>query len=462
MLRSRITSVLVLLSVLLPQTSLAADCTLYVLQHQDNTLFLEPLTIAVQETQVLPLTPESGNITLIMPFGLGKSGEVAQRARQPQMGIVRCTPEALQVTYRWANGRERALPEVRLADWATYDMRINVTAFDGTEEAFWIRAGHEVTRAEGPVLDMFGGQVPLQTGDYALTTEVTNHVQPSLVYGSAPLVFDGAHLFVEATLPGQPPQTWIIDIGATGSVIAASALPNGTEVRRVESIEYSPSGSHTQAGTLEGLGGTIAGFQGRAVLPALTVGSVRFDSLGVSVLDRLPNIGGRNPIGILGLDALSRTNVLTIAYQDEIPAITWKTSSATQPTVEVPFSLAYGHLFVKGSIHEQPISILVDTGARLSFLSPSLVEAAGLTPDANQTQRIAGLDGTPRTVEAVPDVSLKLGQEQPITAMFYSGALPVFASMGLQDNGVLLGNDWLGTFHRLELDFRERLLRLER
>lgn len=441
----------------------SSDCTLYVLQKRDDGLRISSIQIAENATHVLSMAATSGNIALLMPFGLGKSGEIAQRARQPVSALVRCHPGAIQTTYQWANDLTKTLPEVDLASWATYDMRINVTAFDGVQQAFWIRGGQEVAHAEGPILDMFGGQVPLQTGDYSITTEVMPHAQLAALSGAAPLVFDGAHFFVEAVQPGQASQTWIVDLGATGSVIAASVLPKGTPIRQLEQIEHSPAGTKSSQGTMEGFGGTIGGFQGRAVLRQLKIGSLQVDSLTVGVLDALPNIGGRNPVGILGLDVLRRADVLTLAYSDTNPTITWGTSpQLKQPTIETLFSLAYGHVFVEGTINDQPATILLDTGARLSFIASRLMEMAELTPDPSQTQFVAGLDGKRHTVQAVPNGTLRLGMDTSFPISMYVGPIPVLSSIGLEDEGILLGNDWLGTFKYLELDFTNRRLRLAR
>lgn len=453
-----------LVFLILPATAMASSaCTLFVLQRQNDALHISSIPLTQSETYTLSLTPNSGNLALLMPFGLGKSGEVVQRARQPESATIRCANGTLQATYHWPNDRTKALPEVAVATWATYDMRINVTAFDGRQQAFWIRAGQEVAHADGPILDMFGGQIPLQTGDYAITTEVTPHAQLALLSGSAPLVFDGAHFFVEVVQPGQAPQTWIVDLGATGSVVAASALPEGATVRRLEQVEHSASGSETTEGTLEGFGGTIEGFLGRSILPRIQIGSVQVEDLAVGVLDALPNIGKRNPVGILGLDVLRRADVLVFDRSTPNASITWGwQSQVTDPALEAPFSLAYGHVFAAGSINDQPATILLDTGARLSFIAPALMKTAQLTSDPTQTHTVSGLDGARYTVEAVPDVRLRLGTSASVSASFYTGPVPVLAGIGLEDDGVLLGNDWLGTFKQLEFDFSARRLRLSR
>ncbi len=151
------------------------SCNVFLLKKAGNGLAVEKVMLDDGEVTVFPYNAASDHITALLPFGVGQSGDVVQREEGGGNGIVRCTGGEIRVTYTGADGSEHVMPPVKVEDMLGYDMRVNVIGANGLKEAFLIRAGQTVATASGPVIDMFGGMIPLQKGDYSITTETSVH-----------------------------------------------------------------------------------------------------------------------------------------------------------------------------------------------------------------------------------------------------------------------------------------------
>lgn len=250
-------------------------CQAFLLKEITDGVTVEGIPIAEGGTQIIPMGRDSGNTPLLLHVGPGMSGSVEQRSTPPLvvMAVARCINGALRVTYRQDDGTERAMPPVDVAEWAQYDMRVSVTGATGVRQAFRIRGGRTVEDAAGPVIDMFGGRVPMQPRDYAITTEVTQHDEIPTVAGSAPLLFDGAHFFVPVRLADGTEAEFVVDFGGGGrSVVSRAFLRDGLAVHEVVVVEYSEQGRRTVAASMQGLGwvATSISFAGRPPFLAYT------------------------------------------------------------------------------------------------------------------------------------------------------------------------------------------------
>lgn len=442
-----------------PDTRLqSADCRVFALVEANGRVDLQAVPLANHETKVLA---GAGVITIIAPVGPGTSGDLVQRSRATRTPIVRCEDGAVRLAFQAPDGTRREYPGVAMAELSLYDIRVNVSSTAG-KRAFLVERYETVEAADGPVLDIFAGRIPLQDGDYAITTETKARDVRRSVAGFAPLVFDTL-LFATGRFPDGSEAPVIVDLGAGGTVVAKKFLPAGVTITPVESVEYSADGARRQAGQMQGAGGAVGGFLGNATLPTLRVGDIVFERPVVRVLDEMPRIVGREVGAILGLDLIRQGGVVAIGYGgDGTPYL--ELSSARSPAAELavlPFSVAANHIFIDGRINAVPVTFMLDTGARGSIASRELAQRAALSPIAGTTAQLRGLDGRPMDVELAMADTVRLARHAFGSVRFHVADLAALAGLGLSDGAAgVIGNDFLRQFQRIELDFDRRTVRL--
>jgi predicted aspartyl protease len=441
--------------------STEAASNLFLLKETEGDVVLEAVKIAEGETRVFS---EPDVITFIIPFGTGQSGDVVQRSEGAKSCRVTTTGGELQVTVQRPDGTERALPTVKIGDLRNYLIRVNVTGANGVSKAFMIRDYEKFGVDDGPVIDMFRGMIPLQPGDYSITTEVKVAETLSPVYGAAPLQFSGGLLFTAGKLPDGTEADFIVDFGAGGTLVTKDFLPAGTAIQEVKAVEYSDEGERVLKGTMGGAGGDVSSFLGNAELPGLSFGEIAFSDVTVRVVDETMEFGGRKAAGILGLDLLRRAEVVSFGYDGEGNA-RLAFSPEAKPVAdgvaaEIPFTMAVGHIFIESEIGGVPLSFLFDSGARGTIISEAISERAGLEPGGGTGREFRGMDGNPIPSTTARAAEFTLGGQAFTDIDLYVAELPVLQAMGLKEDGGLLGNDFLQRFSRIDVDFDRQVIRL--
>lgn len=437
------------------------ECRVAVLSHAEAGPSLEMVPVPANE----PLLFESGEIiTVVLPFGVGMSGDLIRSKDAGGTFRVVCVDGELRVTSLRPDGSEHELPPVSVADLAGYDMRVNVTAGDGSKKAFLIHAYRDVETDDGPVVDMFAGAAPMGPGDYSITTEVSRHERPPSISGEIPLVLTEGLLLAEGEVHDGSPGWFVVDFGAGATVVSREFLPSGASVEDVVAVEHSREGSRILPGSMTGAGGDVGGFLGSANLEKLSLGSVVLSDVPVLVVEGMPDFGDLNVSGILGLDVLGRGGIasLTLGEDDRATLVLGGSgpAGAAANAIEVPFTMAADHIFVQGGIGGVPVSFLFDTGARATILPRSLADAAGLGPGSLPDREFRGLDGAPLPARSVRADDLTLGGVALPALEMYAADLPVLERFGLDEGSGLLGIGFVLTLDRLDVDFARGVLRL--
>jgi predicted aspartyl protease len=423
------------------------------LRQAGGDVRLESVALPASEPRRFDLAPPSDWVTVVVPLGVGKSADLVQRSAGARAAIARCDGSRLAITIERPDGRRQELPPVDDDAFERFDLRVHVVGGSGLRRGFRVTRGL-VAPAAGPVLDLFGGRIPLAPGDYSVTLESAPASPAGRVTGSAPLVAAGGHLYLEADGGAGRPLRFVVDTAASGSVVARAALPAGVEVAPVESVEYGPDGARRGATTAQGLGGAAAVGYGRAALPALRVGSIRFDEVEIGVVDRLPELDGAPLDGILGLDLLRRAAVARLERGGDGGMLRLLEAATQGAGAELPFEIAGGHLYLPAKVDDVPVHLLLDSGARLSMLPRALAAKLPRLSAAGAAESVHGLDGRP--IDARPMVASRLdlgGLEltAPTFAVLEDASL--FESSGLGAQAAILGDDLLRRFPALELDF---------
>jgi hypothetical protein len=445
----------------LPCNPCFADCSLLLLVERDGTIALEATHFAAGETREILLRPRSDVISFILPFGEGKSSDLVRQAGGGALSAA-CSGEELTVSVRRADGGVRALPPVSSADLARLELRVNLKRGDGFERAFAVSSYDAIRVAAGPVLDLFGGRLPLAPGDWAITLEATARDAAPTLEGEVPLRFDGEHLFATARFSDGRSALFVVDLAAPSCAVRRDLLPPGTAVTKVTATAHGAEGDVPADARPVGLSGPVAGPVARAVLSRLALGNVVFDAVEVTVLDGLPPIGGREIGGLVGLDILRRAGVVEIAFEGGEQALLQMRGESRLAAPALPFSVADRHLFLAGEVGGRALSLVVDTGAKVSLIGAPLARELALAAVPGMGVELRGLDRTLVVASRSRAAQLRIGGESFSDVVF--AVLPELAALrswGLEPTAAVLGNDFWGRFRALEFDFRKEVLRLE-
>ena len=441
--------------------SALAQCNFFLLKEFRGDVILECVVLADGETRIFT---EPDVITFIFPFGPGQSGDLVQRSQGRFAFTVHNSGDELRASVRRPDGTERALPPVKIADLRNYDIRVNVTGASGVRKAFVIEGNADYRVDDGPVIDMFGGKIVMQDGDYSITTEVKIPEELSEVHGEVPLEYVGGLLYAKVSITGGKTAYCHMEFGAGGTVVTKSFLPRGTRIEALKALEYSDKGVRELSGTMGATGGDVAGFLGRATLKELRAGSLKFRDVRVNVVERMPDFGYRNVAGIIGIDLLGRADVVSYGYrnnqQSSLRLTNLSELKRRYGVIELPFSRAVGHLFVRGSVDGVPLSFLFDSGARNSIITKNLAKTARLRLNPKESMQFRGLDGNPIESNTVDVGDMRLGRHSFENVKLFAADLAVMRSLGLKKDGSLLGNDFLHQFDQVEVDFRSKMIRL--
>ena len=423
------------------------------LKEADGNIFFDTIFLKEGETQQIS---QSDFITFILPVGYGKSGEIIQDVHKNNIIKFSAGNGEISVSVLKADGSERNLPSIKVNDLKKYLIRVNVTGGNGIRQAFYIKNYNDFGEAEGPVFDLFGGKIPLSKNDYSITTEVTEKKKEEYISGSAQLEIYNNLLFVKGKINGGLEGYFIIDFGAGRTVLSKEFIPVKNKITTVEAIEYSSEGSKIVKGEMGAAGGNVSGFLGNTIIDQLNIGTLEIKDLSVSVLEKLPLIAGKKITGIIGMDILQKSPVVSIEYNyGNSKEIIFKADFETDNVYKsVTFSLPGNQVFINGEINDKQISFLFDTGARYSFIS----EGLNFKTTDNETENIRGLDGNIISVKSVDIEKFSLSNTEFEFKDFYSADLFVMNSMGLKDSGALLGGNFFIEFNTVTIDYRKKLI----
>jgi predicted aspartyl protease len=446
-----------------PQDSSTTSCRIFFLKETKLGIALETSTIAEGETKVF--TGEE-YITFVLPVGPGQSSDFLEKDKRKNLIIVRCMGGKVAVKVRNQDDSEREFPPAEMSELKKYNIRVNVTGGTGLKKAFFIRDYETFQADQGPVIDLFGGMIPMKEGDYSITLEVSLQREVPKVFGEAMLEFADDLLFVKGSLNNGSTGYFIVDFGAGGTVVVREFLPENTKIQEVKGIEYSEKGEREVQGTMGGAGGEVENFLGNAFLGELRVGEITFTDVTVRVVKTFPEFGERHIVGIIGIDLLQRGDIISFDYAKE-GLLSLKPEkrkeeaySSGKRVIELPFSIATKHIFIEGRMNNIPISFMFDTGARGSIIDHASAQEAGLELNTESKRQFRGLDGNPIDAKTATVKKLYLGNWEFSNIEFYVADLPVLKNMGLQKNSGLLGNDFLQKNSRVEVNFPKKLIRL--
>lgn len=440
----------------------SAGCPVFTIERDASGLHVAREMI--EEGAVLVFTRDlsAGTVDLVLPTGPGRSAGLL-RATDADRIVVRFAGGKLSGQLRRVDGSTMELPSRTLAELKREDIRVSVTLGDTLRRSFFI-SGYESAEPDdvGPAENMFAGQLPEALTHDAAIVQTSTWTRPSGPPVSGRIALErNRWLFARGSLKDGRSGWFVMDLGASESILAKQAVPVGVTVEPLSMTERSAAGTRRLPYAPAGATGRVSGVLGHATLTSLEFDTVAWPGADVTVLDSIPDVFGRPVLGILGLDLLRRGTVVTLQLEgSERASLTFTSaSSRSQPTAETPFSWVASHVMVRGAVEGRPARWILDSG------SPGTVlDAVGAPPGpasgAAAAGTLGGIDGGSMRSEARSGGSLAVGSAK-LTGVGYRVA-PLTAFASLREPGValgVLGVSELARFGCVELDFGQRKVR---
>lgn len=428
-------------------------CSCFLVKETKGVIRIEKEVIENNNVQVFN---DPDILTPVFSLGQGMNGDMVQKERRGGMIIAQCKDNLLKLKVRSPDGTEKPLPDMNVAELKGLNIRMNIVGGDGTKKAFLIEHYETIQEDKGPVIDMFGGKVPVRPGDYIITTETKKPASTSSVTGKVAFKDTNGWMVAPLSINGGPKMNFIIDMAATSSIIDKKFLAPNTTIHKMEMVEYSAGGSQQKEASTQGATGSTAKdvLAGKAEVQDLLLGNIALKDISFTVLNKFPaKLGDLGIAGIIGSDLLMKPGLLTIRREKNGGWLEFGPAVPARGS-KIPFSMAGGLLFGEGTLSNKPVLFLFDTGARESILNRSFAEKYGLQFPVVQTgKKISGIDDNPVTVSVVKVPVFRLGDHAYKNRNMIFGDIAALASIGLADNSVILGMDFFRQYKTVQFNF---------
>ncbi len=295
-------------------------------------------------------------------------------------------------------------------------------------------------------------------GLLGIVAMMTAAVPPSATPAIGPAAADAAdttavtlmatdnRMTVDVTIDGAGPFRFIVDSGATRTVISG-ALADLLRLPEAGPVEMHSVGGASTVRSVRIAALALGGLPGRAVV--------------APVLDAA-DLGAA---GILGIDALAGKKVVIdlVSHRMTILAADRHPTPAAADEIVVVARRKYGQLVLADAdVAGQRIWAIVDTGSMISIgnsrLRDRLARRRGAASVATVITDVAG-----REIDAAmaPIGDMRLGVWHVRNMVIAFSDTHAFQRFGLADKpSMLLGMDMMGVFSRVSIDFARRTVRL--
>ena len=441
------------------------SCNFFLIKEHNDEVVIEKIIIKDNEMKVIK---DEGIISCVMAFDPGsKSGALVERDNRVTAYIAHYANDKLNISYLKGDGTKREMPSIDIENAENIIIRLNITGANGYRKAYRIENYDTIIEDHGPILNMFK-DIGLNQGDYSLLTESLEGKAIELLEGFSPYDFVRNWITVECILSNNTSGKFVVDFGATTTVVNKQALTADIEISNFQLVKYSANGKKVSKAVVPGATGMVNNIAGVTNLAEFRFGDIVLNDLKVTVLDDFPKPFVENEIiGIIGMDILQKANLITISNLNNPGAkheIIFSSSSIAKQECDYsnPYTMAGGHIFIDGSIGNKPVSFLLDTGSGISGIGNEFVKNNEIKYDliSNEKKTLMGLDGTATeySVVSIDNINIHSVKLQSLT--FLLSDTFVFETLGLQDEAVLLGVDFLMNFRDVSFDLSNNNLML--
>ena len=332
----------------------------------------EKISLKNNTTQVFP---GSEVVSVILPISPGRSGEFIQKADREDNLILSNKDGVIKFSAQSSDGKTKSFPDIKYDDLKSYEIRVNIIGSE-FKKAYLIKNYTDISEDEGPVMDLFGGKMQPKAGEYIITYETTVSTMKENITGVPFIKNEHGWVLIEGEL-GDKKGYFIVDFAATGTVILKDFVPPGIQIAMPTATQYSVDGEKKVVVKMQGANDTVssANFLGKTDPLTIKFGGMSVNDLSISVLNHFPPImsGEYNIIGIVGMDIIRRAGSISIEGLNSDASMI-QFGKGIKEGKGMPVHSAGSFVFVDGSIGGAPVSILIDTGARFTIISKSLLD----------------------------------------------------------------------------------------
>jgi len=446
------------------RAQIADSADLFVLKRSAAGYRIDRLPIATGQPLTLNFEEDPEVIDIVLPVGPGGSGNLVQGGRIRSF-TARFDGRSVILDYEFANGERQSFPARDLTDLRGFDSHVSVTGGDGSSARFIIR-GYSNVRIDsiGPVMDMFGGRIPMQKGDYSIFINTELTAPRYALTGEIPLVYSGKYLFADVVSPDGRHGQFVVDIGASTSMLTEAFLPDSAEMSEVFMMEYSAGGTRKLKYAPGGATGNVENVIGTATLQAMTIGGLVFKQAEFDVIKSLPLLHDRQVDGIIGLDLLRAARFLTLRYNSGTEGTASLLLSNTPPAqnnlIQLPFVSIRRLMYVRGQIDSRPVLFILDSGAPDCMLQPQAAETLTKVIFLDSTLTFQGGGGQSKEGKLGTIQLLSLAGASFIDIPCVIGELSIYSTLGRGQLAGIIGNSLLSRFAMVSIDFQENIISL--
>ena len=394
-------------------------------------------------------------ISVILPLSEGKSANLVRSTDRTGSISLYNREGGIALEFKDDGEETRSYPSVSQEILKTYRIRVNVTGGNGYRSAFRIDRYSEIYETDGPVIDLFGGMIPMQAGDYSITLETEVIPTKKPIHGMVDFIKLGDWLVVEGILTDGTRKKFIWDTGASGVlVLREDALPVGAGISPVMAVSYSVDEVKEEKGKVDGATGSVGpdNFLGMATLDKLTLGTMEFSNLDVNVMKIFPAfLDSLGISGIIGSEVMQQGGVVRITGLNDAVGTIELLGSPTciaEHGLKLPFVLVGGLLFTRGSIGGVETDFILDTGARRSMLGDQFIRLNDIAYIPVEETSISGISGIRQ--KAVKAVVLEVtigGQRFRDVHFTIADRLAITNTLGLDRSGAILGMSFFSSYN---------------
>lgn len=414
---------------------------------------VEKESIGKDETKVYICGGESGIISVVFPTSPGLSGDFVKLADKKIL-IVRNVNDELVFSLKKDDGTLKEIIKAPINTLTQNDYKINLVS-KNLRKAFKISAYETISEDnDSPVMNMFGDKITPQENEFIITTEIKAAASGFLEGGTSNLQFTGNYFLTDVKI-GDKICCFVLDLAATNSMIVKNKIPAGIKTELLTAQQYSADGTQVVDAPSSGFGGNIQNLK-TCTLPEVNLGSVSLKEKYFVVIDSLFKIKDMEIDGILGIDVLQKFEAVsfkidTIKQVDLLLGSNY--SKNTGSTINMPFTITNGHIFVKGKIGNSDVNFIVDTGSPFSFIQTKLAEKENITGE--KSVEVKGADG--KKISTLHGEISSLYLNDNIIHNFKTKIVdsPLLNNLGMKEYAGLLGNSFLKEYKEISINFKE-------
>ena len=434
------------------------DAVVIVIKETPNGVEFEKVPIENNGTIVFS---GSDIITAVLPISQGRAGEYIELKNKEDKLVLSYRDGIIKFKAVSPDGQEFALPDIKYENLKTYEIRVNIVGGNGFKKAYMIKNYDTIEEDSGPVMNMFGDQIKPKDGEYLFSYDTRTSVVGESLKGSVPFTKHKYGWFlIEGEFSDGKKGNFIVDFGATGSVMLVDYVPKGTHLEMPVATQYSKDGEKKVEVVMQGANDTVSteNLLGKTEPITIKFGDVIVKDATPRVVKDFPPtlVEEGNIIGVIGMDILRKAS--SISFENSVMNFGSDIKKTNGSYVSI--NSVGGFIVLDGTINNSPISYIVDTGARYSIIPEATLDKLSVPYwSTGEYKELRGMDNTPFKSEivALSAGGMEIGPIQLPQKTLVMSDPQALKALGLEKDVMILGMDIMSQFSYLGVDFKNNI-----